>query len=244
MHHPPIRLRYFDARARAQFLRAYLTAQGIVFDDERVPLDEGFASWVAMRDDRARSGPLQRLPVLHYGDDLIPEALVIAGFLHEACGGRAALDADRNRQHEIIVSMAYTDLAFPIAILIWADLMFPGIDVDAYAKTSLGRIERNFDALEHALADWGWVATQHERPVTVADCLLWETVDQARTLFGSALELDDRPELARCYTEHPGRATFESVLASRPCQITGRPGEGEAIERIQSALRGPAAADS
>jgi len=234
--YPPIRLRYFDARARAQFLRAYLNARDIAFEDERVPLDEGFASWRAIRPDRSRSGPLQRLPVLHFGDELIPETLVIANFLHVRTGDEAALGAQRGRQHEVLISSASGDLLLPVAMLIWADLMYPGVDLAQAARGVCGRVLRTLDALEQAVAEWGWVESMSERPVTLADCLLWEALDQSRTLFGPSLDLATRPNLARLYAEHPARARFESLLAAHPAQITGRPGEPAAIAAVQAAL--------
>ena len=64
MQHPPITLRYFDARGRAQFLRHYFKVRKVSFTDERVAINDEFAAWRATRDDRARTGPFQKLPVL------------------------------------------------------------------------------------------------------------------------------------------------------------------------------------
>ena len=234
--HPPIRLRYFDARARAQFLRAWLHVRGFGFDDERVPLDEGFASWLAMRPDRSRCGPLQRLPVLHYGDELVPETLVIAAFLHRQSGDAAALSRARSLQHDILLSTACTDLMMGVAMLIWSDAMYPGVDLARSVPRSFERLGRTFDAIDQALAEWSWVDTIGERPVTIADCLLWEELDQAKTLFGPLLDLGSRPELARFYAEHPARDRFASLLAAHPAQITGRPDEAAAIKRLREVL--------
>lgn len=233
---PEIRLRYFAARARAQFLRAYFAARQVSYEDERVPLDEGFASWIAMRDDRSLTGPLQRLPVLHYGDQLIAETSVIAGFVHQSLGDAALLSSEQNLRHDILFSTANIDLMLPIAMLIWSDLMFEGINVPAYARRTLERIYKNLDVIDRALDQWNWVETSSARPVTVADSMLWEELDQAMTLFGTHLSLDDKPQLARFYREHPARDVFAAVLAEKPGQITGRPGEPAAIERIQTAL--------
>jgi glutathione S-transferase len=234
--HPPICLRYFDARARAQFARAYFDVRGIVYEDDRVPLDEGFASWAGMRDDRSRTGPMQRLPVLHFGDELIPETIVIGNFVHRRLGDANALTDDQNLQHEVILSVCNIDLMLPLAMLIWADLMFDGIDLASYARKTLDRIERNLEVLEKAIDDWGWVADAATRPVTVADCILWEELDQAQTLFGSHLSLDAKPLLARFHDEHPSREAFEKLLEDRPCQVSGRPGEAAAIERVRELL--------
>ena len=234
--HPPIRLSYFDARARAQFIRAFLAAREIPYEDERVPLDEGFASWMAIRPDRARSGPLQRLPLLHYGDDLIPEGLVIANFLHEVTGDATALGREADRRHAVLLSAGYTDLLMQIAMTIWADLMYPGVDLAKAVASNFGRIQRTLGALDVALADWGWVDAVGDRPVMLADCLLWELLDQAQVLFGPALDLAATPTLERLYVRHPARQTFESLLARKPAQITGRPAEAAAIAEIRKAL--------
>lgn len=234
--HPPVLLRYFDARGRGQFLRGYFLARGIEFEDERVPLDEGFVSWTSMRDDRALTGPLKRLPVLQYGDQLIPETAVIAAFVHRTFGDAALLDKSENLQQEVLISTCNVDLLLQLGILLWSDLMFEGIDLNTYAGNSLDRIGRTLDVLDETLADWGWVSVMDERPVTVADCFLWEELDQAKTVFGSRLVLDDRSQLARFHAECPARETFEQALESQPAQITARPDEEAAIARIRTCL--------
>jgi glutathione S-transferase len=229
---PEIRLRYFDARSRAQFLRAYFTARDIEFEDDRVPLDEGFASWQAMRDNRALTGPMQRLPVLHYGDELIPETLVIAGFVHRQFGDAAALDADQNLRHDVLISVCNSDLMMPIGILLWADMLMGGVDIPTFARATLDRTNRTLDVIDKSLDEWGWVAGMRRRPVTLADCSLWEELDKQRTVFGTRFSLADKPQLAEFYEAHPARETFTALLAAHPCQITGRPGEAAAIEDI------------
>lgn len=235
-HQQKVTLRYFDARGRAQFLRAYLSARSIEFDDERVPLEPDFASWAAIRTDRSVTGPLNRLPVLQYGGQLIPETLVIAHFLHRTLGDEAVLGDADNLRHDVILSSAYVDLLHSIGTLVWADLLFKGVELPALARNVLERFGRTLAALDQTLAEWSWTETMHGRPVTLADCLLWEELDQATLVFGPHLTLDDKPALARFHAEHPARATFETLLAERPCQITGRPGEADAIAGIQAFL--------
>jgi hypothetical protein len=232
-----ITLRYFDARGRAQFLRAYMSARGVEFEDERVPLEPDFASWLAIRSDRSVTGPLHRLPVLHYGDRLIPETLVIAHFLHRTFGDEAALSEADNLRHDVILSSAYVDLMYSMGTLLWADLLFKGVELPTLAKSVLERFGRTLAALDQTLTEWRWTETMRERPVTLADCLLWEELDQATLVFGPYLTLDDKPALARFHAEHPARAAFEALLAERPCQITGRPGEADAIAKIHALLK-------
>lgn len=237
-----IKLRYFDARGRAQFLRAYLRARGIAFDDERVPLDQGFASWAALREDRSVSGPLQRLPVLEHGGELIPETLVIADYLHREFGDAASLSEAGNRRHAVLLSTAYVDLMITMGMLLWADLLFRGVDMTTTVPAILDRYRRTLGVLEQTMTEWRWVESMGNRRVTVADCMLWEEIDKARAAFGPHLRLGEMPALERLHAEHPARASFEALLAERPAQITGRPGEAEAVARIQSALGEAAAA--
>ena len=74
MQHPPITLRYFDARGRAQFLRYYFKIRKVSFTDERLPVNDELAAWRALRDDRSRTGPFHKLPILHWGDRLLAES--------------------------------------------------------------------------------------------------------------------------------------------------------------------------
>jgi hypothetical protein len=70
----------------------------------------------------------------------------------------------------------------------------------------------------------------------VADCLLWEELDQAATVFGPHLSFAEFPALANFRDRHPARETFQTLLAENPCQLTGRPGEAEEIARIRAAI--------
>jgi glutathione S-transferase len=237
-----IKLRYFDARGRGQFLRAYLRARDIEFEDERVPIDQGFASWSALREDRSLTGPLQRLPVLEHGDELIPETLVIADFLHRQFGDAESMSAVENRRHAVLVSTGYVDLMITMGMLLWADMLYKGVDMASAVPAILDRYRRTLGALERTMNEWGWVDGMRDRRVTVADCMLWEELDKARTTFGPHLRLGEMPALERFHAECPARATFEALLAERPAQITARPGEAEAIERVQALLAEAAAA--
>src|SRR5215207_8047315 len=152
MQHPPITLRYFDARGRAQFLRYYFRARRVSFTDDRVPLAADFAPWRALRDDRSRTGPFHKLPVLHWGDRLIAETLMIAAFVHEVSGDASALSDDDNLRHGMLTSSLCHDVMTPIGTLLWAELMYPGADLGAAAKRTLERLEQHYRALDQSLA--------------------------------------------------------------------------------------------
>ena len=90
------------------------------------------------------TGPFQKLPVLHWGDRLIAETLMIAAFAHEASGDAGALSDDDNLRHGMLTSSLCLDMMNPIAILLWAEVMYPGADVarrrEAHARSSEGAL--------------------------------------------------------------------------------------------------------
>lgn len=236
MQHPPITLRYFDARGRAQFLRYYFRARKVSFTDERVALAPDFSPWRAIRDDRARTGPFKKLPVLHWGDRLLAETLMIAAFVHEASGDANGISDDDNLRHGMLTSSLMLDVNTPLAILLWAEVNFAGADLGAAAKRTLERMQQHFQSIEQSLVEWRWIERARGRRVMLADCLLWEALDAVRTVFGPHWSLDATPALAKFYAEFAGRAACEAVLVEKPCPITARPGEAEGIAKIQQAL--------
>ena len=235
-NHPPITLRYFDARGRAQFLRYYFHARKIPFTDERVALSADFSAWHAMRGNRSVTGPFQKLPVLLCGGRLVSETLMIASFVHEVLGDAASLSDDDNLRHGMLTSSLYHDVMMPLGTLLWAEVMFAGVDVGALAKRTLERVQQHCNALEQTLVDWRWIDRARNRRVMLADCLLWEELDVARHVFGAHWSLAATPSLARFYEEFPGRASCESLLREQPCPITARPEEAAAIATIQRLL--------
>jgi glutathione S-transferase len=231
-------VRYFDARGRGQFIRHYLACRKIEHDDERVELSPGFEAWRAMRDDRAVAGPFHKLPVLHWGEHLVAETIAIAAFLHRANGDEALLTERDNVRHSMLVSSLCIDVMTPIALMIWADLTFPGADVGAHARATLARVRTHFAALDRTLGEWDWVRGAESRPVMVADCLLWEEIDVVRHVFGDLVPLDDLPALSRFYRDAPGRAVFERLIAARAAPITGRglAAEAETLGKLRALL--------
>jgi glutathione S-transferase len=233
MQHPPITLRYFDARGRAQFLRYYFRARKVSFTDDRVPLAADFAPWRAMRDDRTRTGPFHKLPVLHWGDRLIAETLMIASFVHEVSGDAGSLSDDDNLRHGMLTSSLYHDVMLPIGTLLWSEFVSPGADVGAVAKRTLERLEQHCRALDQSLGEWRWLDKARNRRVMLVDCLLWEELNSAQQVFGPRLSLASTPMLARFYDDFPARQICEAMLAEHPCPITARPEEAAAIAKIR-----------
>lgn len=235
-NHPPIKLRYFDARGRVQFLRYYLRGRRIAFADERIAVSADFAEWRAIKSDRSLAGPFQKLPVLHWGDRVVAETLMIASFLHEALGDARTLPDDENLRHGMLTSSVCEDLMTPLALLLWADIAFPGIDVGAVAKRTLEQLTHHCQALEQTLLDWHWLDRAGNRRIMLTDCLLWEELDVAQAVFGQHWSLAATPTLARFYEAFPGRASCETLLREQPCPITARPEEAAAIAKIQQLL--------
>lgn len=229
-------LRYFDARGRAQFLRYFIRARGLDVADERVPLDPDFAAWRALRPDRSRTGPFQKLPVLQWQGRLVAETRVIYAFLQAATGDATALGPERALRHDMLVSSLCDDVMHPIGILIWSGVMFPGADAATVAKRSLERLQAHCAVLDQTLREWSWLEEAQERSVMLADCLLWEELDVAQHVFGEHLRLEEHPYLFSCYREAPGADTFRGMLAERPRPVTARPGESEAIADIRALL--------
>ena len=183
MQHPPITLRYFHARGRAQFIRYYFRARKISFTDERVPVSADFAAWRALRDDRSRTGPFHKLPVLSWGDRLIAETLMIAAFLHEASGDANALSDDDNLRHGMLTSSLVQDMMNPVALLLYCELAFEGADLGAAAKRTLERVELHLRSIEKSLNEWRWLDKARNRRIMLADCLLWEELSVAQLVF-------------------------------------------------------------
>jgi hypothetical protein len=233
---PPIVLRYFDARGRAQFLRYFLRARGIPYTDDRVPLSADFAPWAAIRNDRSIVGPFHKLPVLRWGERMIAETLVIQSFLHRALGDEAALSEQDNLRHAMLVSSLYNDVMLPVGILLWAEVMFAGADMKAVATRTAERLRMHLLALERTLEEWHWLERGRERPVLTGDCLLWEELSVLQHVFGKHAGLEAAPGLARFHREFAAREICEQVLGAEPCPVTARPGELEAIVEIQALL--------
>lgn len=224
---PPIVLRYFDARGRAQFIRDYLACRELEYADERIALSPSFEAWTAIRNDRALAGPFHKLPVLHWGDQTVSETFVIHSFLHRANGDEVLLSEKENLRHAMLFSSLYNDVMMPIGILIWADIALRGVDVGTLAKNTLGRLRGHFGSLDRTLEEWQWQRTAEKRPVMVADCALWEEIDIVQHVFREHLRLHEFATLSRLYHEAPGRAVFEKLLAARPAAVTGRGLESE-----------------
>lgn len=235
--YPDITLNYFDVRGRGQFIRHLLTHRGVPFRDERVVLGADRSAWVALRPQRAITGPFQKLPTLQWGELLVGEVLVIMDFLHEQLGDAARLGPQAALQQRMLGSSAFLDLLTPCITLIWSDVFNPGTDVGKAAVTIKGRLQLHLATVEQTLAEWRWVEHMDSRPVTGADAVLWEALDVLEQTFAGTLALEQHPQLAAFRQNCPGAPTFRRLLQQRSLTITARPGEAQVLEQIHAALR-------
>jgi len=236
MNHPNITLRYFNARGRAQFLRYYLLVRNIDFTDERVSIDNDFAEWTRIQDDASLTGPFHRLPFLHWGDEGVAETLVIASFLHTKIGDESLLSAGDNLRHQMLRSSLSSEIMHPLGMLLWATVFYEGVKLESVAQGTLNRVQAHLALLENLLQEWQWPDSMTARPITLADCMLWESIDTSLTVFNTLIDLDSLPTLKALHERYAAGTAFRVLLDTKPCQITARPGEAAEIVAIRQAL--------
>ena len=232
-----ITLRYFNARGRAQFIRYFLRVRNTDFVDERIPLEADFSSWMAVRDDTSRTGPFHKLPVMEIDGLQLAETSVITNYLHERFGDSVALREKADLQHRQLMSALNDDVTMAVGLMLWAEVMFQGVDFPAYVKRTFDRLGTALINLERVLVDWRWLEESNLRPIMLADCRLWESIDVCRTVFGDALSFGELPVLEEIHRRYASRTAFSEMLAEHPCPITARDNEPEVIERVQAILR-------
>lgn len=236
MNLPEVKLSYFDTRGRGQFIRYFLRYRKIPFDDDRIPLSPDFREWAAIRDDRRISGPFHKLPVLHWGDTLISETMVIHTFLHNESGDVNKLSTEDNYRHAMLGSSLYGDLMLPVGTMIWSDILYEGLDLKIAVNKTLDRIRGQLQSLEKSMGEWSWLENLDNRPLTITDCLMWEELDVIKHVFRDHVSFENTALLNDYYRECPGLDVFRKVLSEHPVRITGRPAEAEAIARIHEIL--------
>lgn len=233
---PAITLRYFDCRGRVQYMRYYLRYRNISFIDARISLKEGFGAWMQVKPNQELTGPFQKLPVLHWGETLIAESSVIHQWLHKRLGDEARLTELDNLHHAMLVSSCGSEIMIPLGLLLWQEVMYPGSDFGAAAKGVLKRLQDHLTIMEQTLQDWRWWEKLSSRPLMLADCMLWEELSVLQKTFGSHLSLGTWPGLDNFFHNCAAASMFQRMLEEHPGQITGRPSEAEAIERLQALL--------
>jgi hypothetical protein len=199
-------------------------------------MSPGWPEWQALKPDRSKSGPFQKLPVLHWADLQIAEGSVIHDWLQRKAGDAERLSEKEQLQHAMLVSSCSNDLMLPTAMLLYVDLTHPESNLAVQAANTLQRVRTHLQAIEQVLTDWNWWDTLAVRGTMLADCMLWDALNFAELLFGDALQLQQLPELSRFYQACPGNELFRALLKEHSCPITGHPAEAEAVARIRLAL--------
>jgi hypothetical protein len=138
----------------------------------------------------------------------------------------------------MLTSSLCLDVMMPIGTLLWAEVMYPGADLQPVAKRTLERLVQHCKALDQSLTEWRWLDRARRRRVMLADCLLFEELAVAELVFGPSWSLAATPTLAKFYAEFPGRSTCETLLREQPAPITARPEEPAAIAKLQALLAG------
>lgn len=175
----PILLRYFDCRGRAQPLRHYLAHMGTEFVDERVPFDDGYATWARLKSDASMSGPFGKLPVLHWQGRLYAETTVISALVQDF--------TDPSEQASLIAQTqsALSDDLGELYRLLNLDLLAPGANarrVGERVTSHLAVAFRRYDALATSADD------PFSAPLgpSVATFWLHEVWEVARLLLGAS----------------------------------------------------------
>lgn len=234
--YPAITLHYFDLRGRGQSIRALLTHHQVPFTDDRIVLAKDNSNWPAIREDRTISGDFQKLPCLQWGDLSLNEALVILEFLDRQLADADAMDSRSWIQHRQLTSSAFLDLLVGCINLIWCDIFHPETNVAAATGILKRRTQLHLATLEHTLKAWDWLGQMTTRPVMASDAVLWEALDVIRLTFDEHVSFDDMEVLSTFYDKCPCANTFKKLLSEKPRNITGRPGEPDALMLIHESL--------
>jgi hypothetical protein len=207
----------------------------VPFTDDRIVLDKHNSNWPVLRDNRDITGDFQKLPFLHWGDNRLNEVLVILDFLDHTLGG---VDPDSSAwlQHRQLASSAFLDLLVPCINLIWCDVFHPETNVPAATAILKRRMEMHLTTVNHTLEQWRWTDSLSDRPVMAADAVLWEALDLIRLTFDEHVSFDELATLSTFYDECPGADTFKQLLSVKTQNITGRPGEVDALTVIHDSL--------
>jgi glutathione S-transferase len=220
-------LRYFACVGRAQPLRLALADAGVAHEDVHVAL----ADWPGHREDARFSGQYRSLPTLTCDGQTIAETLPIAFFLAQRLGHDAGLSDLSVARLQGIISCVYIDVLVRTAELIWAEVMYPGVDLSAAFSRTAGRVLAKLERLEDETPDRFFGG---ERPV-MADFFAAEGLAVFRHLLGPSrveaigARLPRLTALARRVEDRPPIARL-----SRPASFTARPDEPAVLERVRS----------
>jgi glutathione S-transferase len=228
-------LRYFDAQGRAQALRHALHAlsdAGLSFEDVRVTL----ATWPPLREDPSFGGWFASLPTLTWDTDTVSETLSIASYVARRSGQYDGLGAGEIAKLEAVVSCCYLDVVRCLADVVWAPILYPGVDVATTTprqlRWSLGKLAR----LSALLPDGDGAAWLGGLRPTVADFFLAEAVEAMRHVLGPSWDAQLRDLVPRAFAHAERMRALPSLISAwetRPPRLTASPDEPAALERVR-----------
>jgi len=222
-------LRYFKIRGRAQPLRHALLDAGVPFDDLHV------SDWQQKKTDPIVGGPYGVLPTLSWGGASISETLPIASFIARRLGHYDGLDDVEIARLEAICSNAFLEVMLRAGDLLWADLLYAGVDLAIAQPRLLARMFDKLGRLEAMTPEAGYYAG--ERPL-LADFFAAESFETFGHVIGEerAAKLAARlPRLSALAARVRARPEIARSWANRPVPFTGRRDEPIALERVKSA---------
>jgi glutathione S-transferase len=223
-------LHYFPVCGRAQPLRHALLDAGVEFEDRRIPLQD----WPAHREDPGVAGPYRGLPTLRWGDALIAETLPVASYLAHRLGHYDGLDAAARARLEAVCSCCYVEVTMIAGHVLWADLVWPGVDLEKAWSIHLGRMLGRLASLDEDVPDAGFFGGA--RPV-MADFYADEAYATWCYMLGPEREpaLRERlPRLAALHDRVGARPRLAGIRRDRPARFTGRPDEDAIVERMRA----------
>jgi glutathione S-transferase len=228
MHDATI-LRYLPIVGRAQALRHTLADAGVKFTDLQLSPDE----WAEGREDPFCGGAFAGLPTLSVGRTTIAETMAIASYLGRQLGHYDGLAPEAIAWLESVTSCAYLEVLLRMGEVLWAERLYPGVDLaNAFARSlarmldKLGRLDRVTPA--------GWFAGQ--RTPTCADFFAAEAVETLRHVLGPAREpaLANRlPRLVALADRVRARPAIRTAWQTRPGRLSTLPDEEEVLERLR-----------
>jgi glutathione S-transferase len=221
-------LRYFAIVGRAQPLRHALADSGVAYEDVRVTT----AEWMAHRDDLAFGGPYRALPTLTCDGETISETLAIASFLARRLGHHEGMDDLATARLDAVCSTAYTEVMVRVAEIVWADRLYPGVNVQALVPRLLECIVAKLGRLDAQVPKRFFGGPR----AVMADFFAAEAYEALSYLMGArhAAAIENRLPRLAALTRRV-RTLPRVAKVDRPDRFTARPDEPAILERVRLA---------
>jgi len=234
---PPIILRYFACRGRAQPLRDFLYDADIKFQDEQFEFETFPHPWLEARSNRDFSGPFASLPVFQQGDFQISETLAIASYLEHTIGQKNIhRDECKLATLNMISSACYLEIIVSIGELIWSEGLSPQLRLEDAISEKLPKILDKLRSVDRLVPNddkyfGGNIPS-------VADFFVFEAFDAIRYFLGPnnaplTQRLRELDGLSRRLLSRPRFAAMFTA-GFRPASMTSYPEENAVIEKARA----------